>query len=124
VSCFSTRSLPRFGHEELLSGHSGRLSLVGLHLHITGSTPQLARPVIFQKEDFVPNSSTLRDKAGAILSRVLSNGADRLTAAELAAAIVLQRQGTIVIMEACKLFSRPRVATTACGVLPAPGIVA
>ena len=41
----------------------------------------------------------------------------------LAAAIVLQRQGTIVIMEACKLFSRRRVATTACAVLPAPGIV-
>jgi len=43
--------------------------------------------------------------------------------AELAAAIVLQRQGTIVIMEACKLFSRRRVATMACAVLPAPGIV-
>ena len=42
---------------------------------------------------------------------------------ELAAAIVLQRQGTIVIMEACKLFSRRRVATMACAVLPAPGIV-
>ena len=43
--------------------------------------------------------------------------------AAVAAAIVLQRQGTIVIMEACKLFSRRRVATTACDVLPAPGIV-
>jgi hypothetical protein len=46
-----------------------------------------------------------------------------LPPAELAAAIVLQRQGTIVIVEACKLFSRRRVATTACAVLPAPGIV-
>ena len=27
--CFSVKSLPRFGHEELMSGHSGRLSLVG-----------------------------------------------------------------------------------------------
>jgi hypothetical protein len=32
-------------------------------------------PFIYQTEDFVPNSSTLRDKAGAILSRVLSDGA-------------------------------------------------
>ena len=39
------------------------------------------------------------------------------------AAIVLQRLGTIVIIEACKLSSRQRVATTACDVLPAPGIV-
>ena len=46
-----------------------------------------------------------------------------LPPAELSAAIVLQRQGTIVIMKACKLFSRRRVATTACAVLPAPGIV-
>ena len=46
-----------------------------------------------------------------------------LPPAELAAAILLQRQGTIVTMEACKLFSRRRVATTACAVLPAPGIV-
>src|SRR5882762_1429760 len=46
-----------------------------------------------------------------------------LLPAELVTAIVLQRQGTIVIMEACKLFSRRRVATTACAVLPAPGIV-
>ena len=62
-------------------------------------------------------------RAGAILSRVLSDGADCVTPAELAAAIVLQRQGTIVIMEACKLSSRRRVATTACAVLPTPGIV-
>jgi hypothetical protein len=77
-------------------------------------------PVIYQAEDLVPNRSTLRDKARA---RVLSDGADRVTPAELVGAIVLQRQGTIVIMEACKLFSRRRVATTACAVLPAPGIV-
>src|SRR5260370_28199200 len=35
-----------------------------------------------------------------------------LPPAELAAAIVLQTQRTIVIIEACKLFSRPRVAAT------------
>src|ERR1700736_6196822 len=35
-------------------------------------------PVIYQTEDFVPNSSTLRDKAGAILSWVLWDGADCL----------------------------------------------
>ncbi len=28
-SCFSVRLLPRFGHEDLMSGYSGRLSLVG-----------------------------------------------------------------------------------------------
>jgi hypothetical protein len=38
------------------------------------------------------------------------------------AAIALQRLGTIVIMVACKLSSKQRVATTACDVLPAPGI--
>ena len=38
-------------------------------------------------------------------------------------AIVLQRHGTIVIMEACKLSSRRRVEWTACAVLPTPGIV-
>src|SRR5260370_41201134 len=37
--------------------------------------------------------------------------------------IVLQWHGTIVIMEACKLSSRRRVAWTGCAVLPAPGIV-
>lgn len=45
------------------------------------------------------------------------------TPVERAAAIALQRLGTIVIMEACKLSSRQQVATTACAVLPAPGIV-
>jgi hypothetical protein len=44
--------------------------------------------------------------------------------AELAAAIVLQRYGTIVIMEACKLSSRRRVEATASAVLPTLGIVA
>ncbi len=63
--------------------------------------------------------SALRDKPGAILSRVPSDGGP----AELAAVIVLHRHGTIVIMEACKLSSRRRVATTACAVLLAPGIV-
>ena len=28
-SCFGIRLLPRFGHEERMSGHSGRLSLLG-----------------------------------------------------------------------------------------------
>jgi hypothetical protein len=36
-------------------------------------------PVIYQTEDFVPNSSTLRDKAGAILRLVLADGADCVT---------------------------------------------
>jgi hypothetical protein len=36
-------------------------------------------PVIYQTEDFVPDSSTLRDKEGAILSRILSDGADCVT---------------------------------------------
>ena len=80
-------------------------------------------PVIYQTEEFLPNSSTLRDKAGAVLRRVLSDRADCVPPRLNSAAIVLQRQGTIVIMEACKLFSRRRVATTACAVLPAPGIV-
>jgi hypothetical protein len=70
-------------------------------------------PVIYQTQEFVPNSSRLCAKAGARLSRVPSDGAG----------VVLQRHGTIVIMEACKLFSRRRVATTACAVLPTPGIV-
>jgi hypothetical protein len=80
-------------------------------------------PVIYQMEDFVPRSLTLCDKAGAILSRVPSDGADCIPSAELAAAIVLPRLGTIVIMEACKVSSRRRVEATACAVLPAPGIV-
>jgi len=46
-----------------------------------------------------------------------------LPPAELAPAIVLQRQGTIVMMESCKLSSRRRVEATACAVLLAPGIV-
>jgi hypothetical protein len=39
------------------------------------------------------------------------------------AAIILHKDGTIVIMEACKLSSRQRVATTAYAALPARGIV-
>src|SRR6202022_624850 len=39
----------------------------------------------YQTEDFVPNSSTLCDKAGAILSRVPSDGADCVPSAELGA---------------------------------------
>jgi hypothetical protein len=72
---------------------------------------------------FLPISSTLCDKVGATLRRFLSDGPDAFTPAELAVAIVLQRLETIVIMEACKLSSRQRVATTVCDVLPAPGIV-
>jgi hypothetical protein len=76
------------------------------------------------KRKFLPISSTLSDTVGATHSRVLVGWRRlRLPSAELAAAIVLQRLGTIVIMEACKLSSRQRVATTACDVLPAPGIV-
>jgi len=44
-------------------------------------------------------------------------------ASELATAIVLHRQGRMVIMDACKLCSRRRGVTTACAVLPTPGIV-
>jgi hypothetical protein len=50
--------------------------------------------------------------------------ANRKRAAQLnSRAIVLHRHGRIVIMDTCKLFSRRRVATTACAVLPTPGIV-
>jgi hypothetical protein len=42
---------------------------------------------------------------------------------ELAAAIVLQRHGTVVIMEACKLFSRQLVEWRASAALPTLGIV-
>ena len=67
--------------------------------------------------------ATLRDKAGAILSRIPSDGADCVTLDCTRRAIVLPIHGTIVIMKACKLFSKRRVATTACAVLPALGIV-
>jgi hypothetical protein len=53
----------------------------------------------------------------------LSDAAGALRSAELAAAIVLQRLGTIVIMEPCKLSLMRRVEATACAVLPTPGIV-
>ena len=43
--------------------------------------------------------------------------------AEVAVATVSHGYGTIIIIEACKLFSRRQVATTACAILPAPGIV-
>ena len=42
---------------------------------------------------------------------------------ELAAVVVLPGRGTLVIMEACALSSRQRAASTACAVLPLPGIV-
>ena len=69
------------------------------------------------------HDSPLADKPGAILSRVPSDSAECVPSAEVAAAIVLQRHGTMVIMEACKLFSRRRVEWMVCGVLPMPGIV-
>src|SRR6516165_4508531 len=55
--------------------------------------------------------STLCDKGvshRAILSRVPSDSAECLPSAVFAAAIVLQRHGTMVIMEACTQSSRPR----------------
>jgi hypothetical protein len=72
---------------------------------------------------FRTNSSTLCDKGAATLNRVRSDSADCALSAELAAAIVLQRHRTIVIMEACKLSSRRRAEWMACAVLPTPGIV-
>jgi hypothetical protein len=39
------------------------------------------------------------------------------------AATILHKDGTIVTMEACKLSSKRRVATTACAALPRHGIV-
>src|SRR5260370_1409715 len=64
--------------------------------------------------------SPLGDKPGAVHRRLTSDGIP----AELAARpSSCKRHGTIVIMEACRLFSRRRVATTACAVLPTPGIV-
>src|ERR1035441_5775055 len=65
----------------------------------------------------------LRDKEEPVPSRVPSDGAECVTLTELPAGIVLHGYGTIVIMKACKLSSRRRVATTACAVSPAPGIV-
>ena len=41
----------------------------------------------------------------------------------LAPAVVLPGRGTLVIMEACALSSRQRAASTACAILPLPGIV-
>jgi hypothetical protein len=38
-------------------------------------------------------------------------------------ALILHRHGRIVMMDACKLSSRLRVASTACAVLPTPGTV-
>ena len=48
---------------------------------------------------------------------------DRAADLKSSAVIVLHRHGRIVIMEACRLSSRRRVATTACAVLLTPGIV-
>jgi hypothetical protein len=42
---------------------------------------------------------------------------------ELVAAVVLPGRPTLVIMEACALSSRQREASTACAILPLPGIV-
>jgi hypothetical protein len=68
-------------------------------------------PVTHQTEDFVPIGLLFARQAWIVPS------------AELAATIVLQRQGPIVIMDRCKLSSRQRVEWTACAVLPKPGIV-
>jgi hypothetical protein len=44
-------------------------------------------------------------------------------AAPDSAAIILHKNRVMVIMEACKLSSKRRVATTACAALRTPGIV-
>jgi len=80
-------------------------------------------PVSYQTEDSYQLALHFATRREPYLAGSCRMARIALPPAELAAAIVLQRQGTIVIMEACKLFSRRRVATTACAVLPAPGIV-
>src|SRR6266851_9079503 len=73
---------------------------------------------------FLPELPATRPAIGDVpVNRHIFGRADNAfscldTSAELAAAIVLQRHGTIVIMEACKLSSRRRVESTACAVLP------
>ena len=90
---------------------------------LQGSSIGLARPG-------APRSRPVQAGIGDILRRASgprrSKSALRLPElhGESRAAIVLHRHGTIAIMKACKLFSRRRVAKTACAVLPAPGIVA
>ena len=70
---------------------------------------------LFQRLEYTTREALparVTDKPGAILT-----GSRRIArivpSVELAAAIVLQRHGTIVIMEACKLSSRRRVEWTA-----------
>jgi hypothetical protein len=52
----------------------------------------------------------------------LTDGCEIALAPEVVVAPVLHEEGTIVIMEACKLSSRRQVAATACAILPAPGV--
>ena len=60
---------------------------------------------------------------GAKLSFWEGGGKHDRNPVETAAAVVLLGRGTLVIMEACALSSRQQAASTACDVLPLPGIV-